>query len=538
MDPRVNIEPNQKNRFDIVAALKYFSIAALIWALGARMLGPSDAYDQTQPKTMAYTTDIIVNGNWILPIERGKFPATKPPIYNWLAVPMVKLMGFDKDFAHKSPSVLALCLCWLVMVRLGRRLDSKHSGALGWLTGMMLASNYMFFKLGYLARPDMVLTLWLVLGWITATILLLAKDEDLTTGRRTALAGAFWLCVLLAALTKGPPAIVLPLYALIAAKPLGGSLRKTTIFGWWWGLPLCIGVFGLWVWGVFDINPEHLKQKLWFDEIAGRITGLGDQGNTDGPIEFFRRIIHMPLYFLTRFAPWSVISIIAMFTIWTRTNVSEGAMQKDRRWRKLGELGSYLNGAAIFVIIIICVYTLSTGKRADYIAAAFAPGALLTAWWILQLPERVLKTATRISVIAAITTLLVMTLINEYKPLDPAINVSFGDDINEFIHEAQQYISETTEPIVYWAAGTSHLQGHLGSSVKDGSIPLLTALHKGQPFWLVAGQRGSERLDISNWLIANEENAVLGKRCSSKELPRYAGWPGKVTLYWVVPVPK
>ena len=227
-----------------------------------------------------------------------------------------------------------------------------------------------------------------------------------------------------------------------------------------------------------------------------------------------------------------------MFTIWTRTSVSEGAMQKVRRWRKLGELGSYLNGAALFVIIIICVYTLSTGKRADYIAAAFAPGALLTAWWMLQLPERVLKTATRISITAAITTLLVMTLINEYKPLDPAIDVSFGDDINEFIHEAQQYISESPAPIEYWAAGTSHLQGHLGSSVKDGSIPLLTALHNEQPFWLVAGQRGSEPQNIYDWLTTNKESAVLGKRCSSKELPRYAGWPGKVTLYWVVPVPK
>ena len=538
MDPRLNIEPNNKSRAGIIAALKYFSIAALIWALGARMLGPSDAYDQTQPKTMAYTTDIIVNGNWILPIERGEFPATKPPLYNWLAVPMVKLMGFDKDFAHKSPSVLALCLCWLVMVRLGKKLDNEHGGALGWLTGLMLASNYMFFKLGYLARPDMVLTLWLILGWITATILLIAKDECLTTRRRTALAGAFWLCVLLAALTKGPPAIVLPLYALIAARPLGGSIRKTTIFGWWWGLPLCIGVFGLWVWGVFDINPEHLKQKLWFDEIAGRITGLGDQGNTNGPIDFFRRIVHMPVYYLTRFAPWSILSILAIITIWVQPKISNGETQKVRTWRTLGELGKYLNGAAIFIIIIICLYTLSTGKRADYIAAAFAPGALLAAWWVLQLPKPMVKTATWISVTAAMATLIAMTLVNQYKPSDPAIGVSFGDDINEFLHEAQQYIRETPEPIVYWAAGSTHLQGHLGSSVKEGSAALRTAIRIGKPFWLVAGNNSSEPFTVFAWLKTNKENAALGPRCSSKELPRYGGWPEKVTLYWAVPVPK
>ncbi|MCH8315776.1 MAG: hypothetical protein IIA64_07370, partial [Planctomycetes bacterium] len=93
------------------------SITAIIWLLAARILGPSDAWDQTQPRTMAYTTDIIANGRWILPVERGVYPATKPPLYNWLAVPMVKLMGFSSELAHKSPSVVSLRVCWLIVGR-------------------------------------------------------------------------------------------------------------------------------------------------------------------------------------------------------------------------------------------------------------------------------------------------------------------------------------------------------------------------------------------------------------------------------------
>ena len=148
------------------------------------------------------------------------------------------------------------------------------------------------------------------------------------------------------------------------------------------------------------------------------------------------------------------------------------------------------------------------------------------------------KTATWISVTAAMTTLIAMTLVNQYKPSDPAIHVSFGDDINEFLHEAQQYISETPAPIVYWAAGSTHLQGHLGSSTKDSSASLRTAILEGQPFWLVAGQRATEPFNANEWLATTRENTVLGTRCSSKELPRYGGWPGKVTLYWAVPIPK
>src|SRR5688572_30604341 len=101
------------------------SMASLVWALSARVLGPSDLWDQTQPKTVCYTSDIVVHGgwHWILPVERGLLPASKPPLYNWLAVPMVKLLGFSSELAHRFPSALALCLCWLLTVRAGRMID-------------------------------------------------------------------------------------------------------------------------------------------------------------------------------------------------------------------------------------------------------------------------------------------------------------------------------------------------------------------------------------------------------------------------------
>ena len=53
-----------------------FAMAALVVLFVGRVLGPSDLWDQTQPKTVSYTTDIIVHGgsHWILPIERGVEP--------------------------------------------------------------------------------------------------------------------------------------------------------------------------------------------------------------------------------------------------------------------------------------------------------------------------------------------------------------------------------------------------------------------------------------------------------------------------------
>ncbi len=512
------------------------TIVAIIWLLAARILGPSDAWDQTQPRTMAYTTDIIANGRWVLPVERGAYPATKPPLYNWLAVPMVKLMGFSSDLAHKSPSVVSLLLCWLIVVRLGRRLDGDRFGALGWLAGLMVVANYTFFKLGYLARPDMLLTLWLTLGWVAATTLLLTPDRDLDGRRGRLLRIAFWGAVLAAALTKGPPAIVLPLYVFVASRSLRGSFKETRIFGWWWGLPLVVGVSGLWVWGVYRMDLDHLIHKLWFDEIAGRVTGLGPEGNQFGPIEFVRRVVHMPAYYLLRFAPWSVLSILAMIEIWKRTGIASAKMSRPRHWTTLGQTGAWLHGAAVFVVIIIVLFTLSTGKRADYLAAAFVPGALLGGWWLRQLPERFNSAGTLIVQFAAVVVLATMTLVNQLQDRTDQAPPEFGDAINDFIHEAEQYLRAQPGPVVFWAAGETHLQGHLGYSEKDGAAALRARLEAGEPFWLIAGWRSHSPLTVGDWLLEPRYRVVLNQTCRSDELPRYSGWPGVVGLYRVEPL--
>ncbi len=223
------------------------AVGALVWVIVARIAGPSDLWDQSQPLTVSYTTDIIANGHWMLPIERGVMPATKPPLYNWLAVPVVAAFGFDCEVAHKAPSLAAMVLCVIVVLLVGRKLDPdpRRGMIFGFLAVMCFVSNYMIFKLGYLARPDMVLTLWLVLGWVCATSMLLKARSDggmvRTVARRHwRLALMTWLCVGLAGLTKGPAAISLLFYMLIGARVLCGRWRWAGIFSWRWGLPLAL----------------------------------------------------------------------------------------------------------------------------------------------------------------------------------------------------------------------------------------------------------------------------------------------------------
>lgn len=536
------------------------AVVALTWMIAARVFGPSDLWDQTQPKTVSYTTDIIVNGRWVLPVERGEYPATKPPLYNWLAAPAVWTMGFDSEIAHKLPSMAALFVCWAGLILLGRRMLPEHGGAVGYLAAMAFVSGYTIFKLGYLARPDMVLTAWLFLGWVVGTKLLMgiAESPRRSASSRFLLTLAFWVCVGLAGLTKGPAAIVLPAFLIIGGKVLTGRWRAGFQLGWWWGVPLSLAMVGLWVWGVWLVDPEHLKTELWYNEIWGRITGTGPEGSKEGLTGWLKGLAHMPLYYVARSAPWSVLSIMGMVEL-VRKDPRPG--QSGRIWRSTGSGGYWMMSAMLMALVVVGLFTLSSSKRADYIAPAFAPGALLAGWWLMRARPRLGLHLPWVGPLACIISLATMTLVNQQDPAAP--ERGFGDQIMVFARQARAAIEEDPAPIVFWNAGATHLQAMLGASEKDvgtlfhgrsedGTQPGESAgapdgtspgdeflyrlvLGKGHPFWLVEGRPAPGQSSFLESCAGRGLAVRAPVLAESADLPRTNDWPEQVTLRRIEP---
>jgi dTDP-4-amino-4,6-dideoxygalactose transaminase/4-amino-4-deoxy-L-arabinose transferase-like glycosyltransferase len=512
-------------------------MAALGWVLAARALGPSDAWDQSQPKTIAYTTDIIVNGNWILPARGDIESATKPPLYNWLAVPAVMLMGFSSEAGHKAPSIVALCLCWLIVRRLGRRLDPAGGEALGWLAAMCLVANYSFFKLGYLARPDMLLVLWLLLGWWACTVLLIDQSHTreprdrpgLSAGRRFGVTLGFWLCLGLAGLTKGPAALPLLIYAVVAARLVGGKWTAFRALKPGWGLSLSLLVFGGWVWAAWRIDPQHVLRHLWSVEIAGRVTGLGPEGSGLGPVGVLETAPYMALYYLGFFFPWSFFSIMAMISLWSRP--TPGA---PRRWREMGSRGAMLNGAAIFVIVTIALYTFSASKRADYDAVSFGPGALLAAWWLLYAPGRLAVRAVWFAPVAAALVLTAHTIVNQLQPNSPCRGL--GDAINRFSRNAETHLRAAPAPVVFLVDGTVLPQSYFGAEGHRGPTAMSQMIDERRPFWLFVDRSDGAAPGMFGWLQRHRGKWRLFEACRSEKMPPTNVWPQQMVLYRVEPV--
>lgn len=523
---------------------KLFAILAmvsLVWSLAARVFGPSDMYDQTQPKTVSYTTDIVANGRWILPIERGEYPATKPPLYNWIAAPFVSLLGYQNELAHKIPSVIALAVCWLAVVRLGRSIGRRSSGesdvdgeAIGWLAGILLPANYAMFKLGYLARPDMLLVLWTTIGWMACTALFAAHVDDdrkLSTSRKWLLVVGFWSCFALGGLTKGPAALVLPVYAVLAARFITGRFRTLNALQWWWGLPASLAVVGAWIFAAWQIHPAHVYDQLWYAELYGRVTGEGPEGSGQGWWGIVKTAPLPLFYFLSRFTPWSLFTILAFVVLLRRDRSTLQA-----HWRSVSvSHRPWVVGCMTMIGTTIGLYVFSASVRADYIAPAVPPACLLSAWWIIthtQTASRRLRASSVL--ILTILTLTALTIANIMQPAAPLR--TFGRDINAFIEHAAGEIDNHSAPVVFWRAGPSHLQAMLGQSSTDNTQTLDEQISGGKPFWVVGGTRKNAPAIFPQWMDERDRNVVkITERQRSAELPRAFGWPVQVALYWVEP---
>ncbi len=476
-----------------------FAWCCVFGTLVARATAPSDLHDQTQPKTIAYTVDMVLHPtleHWVLPTDRGIEKATKPPLYNWLAAPWVAMTGGRSEIAHRIPSIVAYLLLAGLLWRLGRTLEP--SGLLAALSLLAFSCHYMWFKLSYLARPDGLLTLWLVLSWISATALVgdgRGAAPRLTPAARAIHRLMLWTSGAFALLTKGPPGLVIPIFVAVlgaAETPAAGltwkdrvrgaaaALRST---GAAWGILLMLAPFGLWLWLVHQIAPDHLVQTLWRDEIANRMLGANREMAEGGPLDLLSTVVYMPLYFVTRFLPWSILPTFLAFQ-WLRKG-------PRMRWsEKIGPVATdaayWLRSSCLWIVLIIVAFTFSASKRADYIASAFIPGALIAAFLVIRLAPQVTRLWVPASAAVAAATLLILT--GHAHTLDYSARYPLTDVLHSFAREAQVQIDANPLPLAFYQIGPSPLQSLLFRSQPDDESQLLPLFAEGKSFWLVSRQ--------------------------------------------------
>ena len=402
------------------ATLRLALGALLVLIVLVRALGSSDFYSSPdQARTASLTADMLDNGRWVLPVDAAGEPSHKPVLTNWLSAACVAAFG-PGEFAYKLVSVLSCAVTALALVLLAPRLlgVTTRAGALAALIWLATPST---LKHVYFCRPDMLFTALLTLGWLATTGVLLGR------GGRTWTVTA-WLCFAAAMLTKGPLALLIPIYAVVGARATGGSWRSRARTGIIWGLPFGLAALGAWLWAAWRIDPGFVSAKLFGEEVGGRASvGLGG----------VLRVWEIPLWFVERFAPWSLAFVAVLF--------ARDATRGERAHAPL----------LLWIGLVALAVALIPSRGGSYLMPGYPAAALLVA----ALADRTRRGPMLVLVLAGATT---ATVFAWRFAAGPGVANNLGRESRRFVTSAVGVIDPART--VFLETGLSPVPALLGAA--------------------------------------------------------------------------
>ncbi|GJM19214.1 MAG: hypothetical protein DHS20C14_14270 [Phycisphaeraceae bacterium] len=457
-------------------------LAVVALVLGTRILAPSDLnQNQDQSKTIAFTLDAAVNGNWALPRDGSGELTRKPPLVNWIgAVPV--LAGWHAEPALKLPSVLAgvgtvvaAAVGGLVLFRrlgdhgsdAGDAALARHAPACALAAGAVWIACPSSIKHVYFMRPDMLFTLWLTIGWASATVLVTGP----TPKRPRTTAVVMWTAAGLAALTKGPMALLIPAYALLAGLLIAdhperahwrARASRTARVGWWWGVPLMLAMPGGWLLAAWRADPAHVEGVLLGQELGSRVPGSGESGALAKIWYALHRGV--PGLLFSRFAPWGVLTILAVIT------------KPSRAW-----LGHPTGPASLWVVMVLVVNVLTAGRSGSYLMPAYPAAGILAVYALARIIAGREGTRMRAAPAwVALAALLVAACVGGREAFfSRAARTGDGETLKAFARDAEALVGD--DPVVF---------------IRTGDLPLASLMGRAQ-----AGEPDASSLAGAVWLV-------------------------------------
>jgi 4-amino-4-deoxy-L-arabinose transferase-like glycosyltransferase len=321
-------------RRDLVILLVLFTIVAVI-----RVTAPSDLATGDQPLQAAYVRDITERGSWIVQHLDDGTPATKPPLYNWLAALPILLYGTTNEFLLKLPSLIAGLVTLLLTWSISRQIAGERAA---FFAGVLLVCSTMFSKQIYFARTDMVLTLFVV-GQIWAAVRLRPV--------------VLWTFAALALLTKGPIGIAIPLLALVVFWWREGTLReKARAMYLVPGLLLSLIPLGAWFAAALSSGGEEVWQQLVVRETIDRFA----EGTKS---KEHKHLLYYVPHFFVRMAPASFFATAAFAALRVRRQAFQPMLI-----------------AAWWVLAPFVMLSLVPSKRVDRLFPIFPAVCILAGW--------------------------------------------------------------------------------------------------------------------------------------------------------------
>jgi 4-amino-4-deoxy-L-arabinose transferase-like glycosyltransferase len=286
---------------------------------------------------------------WLSPHYGGQLWFDKPPLFYWLTALAMRLFGVS-ELAARLPSALMGVGLVAATYALARRAFPGTPRAGLW-AGFVLATCVQFFLLARAAVTDMTLA-------VTLTLALLGLFAWAQTGRGRwmVLAGAM---TGLAALTKGPVALVLVGVQAIGYLLLTRQAKRLLSPALWGGFALCLVVGLPWY-----LVMVHLHGQLFIQGFleANNVTRYlqAEHKETSNPFYYFAIF---PVFFF----PWTLLLPSLLIAAGARKRLSQSTL--------------FL---VLWSVLVFGFFSISQTKLVTYIFPMFPAVAILVGRWLAE----------------------------------------------------------------------------------------------------------------------------------------------------------
>ncbi len=302
-----------------------------------------------EPRYASIAREMARSGDWVTPRLNGAPWFEKPPLYYWSAAIGFRLFRAPEIAARAPSGVFALCAV-LGMLLVARRFYGAPTAlAVGW----MLPATVAMTGFARAAATDMPFAACLTLAMVAAGFLLL--DEH--PGHERSVAAAFGAALGLAALAKGPAAILLAGGSAALWAVASGNYRRV------WRLchPLAVLLFSAvalpWYALCAARNPAFLRIFLMEHNVERFLT---NRYQHQQPFWFFLPILLIAVF------PWTLLLVPALADGWRALRGAD--------WRSSPSVFF-----AAWVIFPFAFFSASQSKLPGYILPAVLALVLLLA---------------------------------------------------------------------------------------------------------------------------------------------------------------
>lgn len=338
-------------------ALLLVLLAGLLLLVG---LGSVALTDRDEGANAEAAREMLTRGSWITP-TLGDLPRfAKPALVYWLMSASYAVLGVGET-AARLPSAVAALLLVLVQYAFARWAFGR---AAAWRAGLMLLLSLEYVALGRMALTDATLALWTTVagyaflrGWWGAP----------PRGRWYALA---WSAAGLAALTKGPVGLLIPLGGVVAYLLLAGGLRQAWREAWpLRGLGLFVLVAVPWYAAMFWLHGWDYAARARGETIGRVVRPVTGPGGT--------ALFYVPVLLLG-FFPWSAFLPDAIVA----------ALRQARARARRGRADGVTVFAAAWLLAGLALFSLAQTRLPHYVLPLFPAAALLVAAAWPEAPSR------------------------------------------------------------------------------------------------------------------------------------------------------